>query len=65
MALDTKTYEAEVRSKNLPDEIVARVFVPVLVLKKVDFVGEQSKWMELGTGNIALHLSSLMHCLTC
>ena len=25
----------------------------------------RSKWMELGTGNIALHLSSFMHCLTC
>ena len=45
LALDTKTYEAEVRSKNLPDEIVASVvFVPVLVLKQVDFVGEVSGW---------------------
>ena len=68
MALSAKTYEADFRSKNLLDEIVASVvFVRVLVLKQVDFVGEQSKWMELGsgTGNRALHLSALMHCLTC
>ena len=33
LALSTKTYEADVRSKNLPDEIVASVvFVRVLVL---------------------------------
>ena len=45
MALRTKTYEADVRSKNLPDEIVASVvFVRVLVLKQVDFVGEASGW---------------------
>ena len=64
-ALSTKTYEADVRSKNLPDKIVSSVvFVPVLVLKQIDFVGERNKWIELAIGNIALHLSPLMHFLT-
>ena len=42
-ALSTKTYEADVRSKNLLDEIVASVvFVCVLVLKQVGFVVKAS-----------------------
>ena len=45
LALSTKTYEADVRSKNLPEEIVASVvFVRALVLKQVDFVGKASGW---------------------
>ena len=39
LALRTKTYEADVRLNNLPDEIV--VFVRVLVLKQVDFLAKQ------------------------
>ena len=59
LALSTKTYEAEVRSKNLPDEIVASVVFwsnLTLLAKQVDGVGDRKHSSALISAQALLDL---------